>query len=497
MPDNLSKKLGQLFFIGFEGYTLSRKTIHFLETIQPGGIIFFEHNIKNKKQVKSLIKNINNLIEIKPFITIDQEGGSVERLRDICTSIPSAWGLAKVGLKELLTAHEIIIYELLDLGFNMNLAPVLDINSNFANPVIGTRSLSNDSKIVSEYGSEIIKLYLKHNIIPVAKHFPGHGDLNIDSHLSMPILNKSLVELNNKELIPFKKAIQNKVPVIMAGHIQVPKIESDKKRPASISKDILSGLLRQTLKYKGLIITDELNMKGVTRNYSLTTASCKAINAGANLLLFNSQEKLSLKIFNYINKISLKKERNLLNKINDSYKKIIETKQRFLYKKVKQKTIKKQKKNYKQIACKLASKVVHWVKKDLFFQSINKNQLEIIYPTTPKLREKDLKIICNELNIKKYSLISYNLNPSFKNVQDVVNKLRKTKKRRILITYDIQVRKGQKSLINNILKIEPDLIVISVGLEYDLILTPKIKNFISAYAPNYISLLAAFKKLKE
>ncbi|MBI3591516.1 MAG: glycoside hydrolase family 3 protein [Candidatus Melainabacteria bacterium] len=493
VENNLFKKLGQLFFVGFEGYFLSKETRLFLKKIQPGGVIFFECNIKDKRQVKNLINEIKECLEIKPFIAIDQEGGSVERLRKICTSVPSPWGLAKLGLKELLTAQKIIAEELLELGFNMNLGPILDINSNFANPIIGSRSISANPKIVSEYGSQIINLYLKHNIIPVAKHFPGHGDLNTDSHLSLPVLSKTKTELSNFELIPFKKAIQNKVPVIMVGHIQLPEIEKEKKSPASLSKNVLQGLLRNTLGFKGLIITDELNMKGVTKNYTLSMASYKAIKSGADMVLFNFQEKPTLKAFEYVKRIC-SKNKKLLTRVEESYKRILSIKNRFSHAKSRNTQPRSTTVN-KKIASNLANKVVHWIKKDLFFLPVRKNEpIEIIYPVTQKLRNEDLERILKELKIKKYNLINYKLNPDFESIKNVLNKV-KTKKKKILITYNVASKKMQKNLINLLLDKYSDLIVISAGLEHDLEIVPRIKNFISAYSPNYVSLLAAFNKL--
>ena len=329
MTLDFSEKLGQLFFVGFEGLTLTRETRKFLETIQPGGIIFFKCNIKDKKQVKNLIKEINECLKIKPFIAVDQEGGRVERLRKICTSTPSVWSLAKVGLKKLLQAQSIIAKELKELGFNMNFAPVLDINSNPKNPIIGARarSISSNPTIVSEYGNKIAILLLKNEIIPVVKHFPGHGGVDSDSHRDLPVLSKTLDELNNFELLPFKKAIKNKVPFIMVGHIQVSALEKDKKKPATLSKSVIEKLLRKKLNYKGLVITDELNMKGITKNYSLKEAAYKAIFAGVDMLLFNYNEKKTLEAFECIRKRSIK-DKVLIKRIKKSYEKIKQTKKK-------------------------------------------------------------------------------------------------------------------------------------------------------------------------
>ena len=491
MSNDLLKNLGQLFFIGFNGTTLSEKTKLFLQKIQPGGIIFFENNIKDKKQVKKLINEINGLLEIKPFIAVDQEGGSVERLRKVCTSVPSLWGLSKIGIKEVLESQKIIASELLELGFNMVFGPVLDINSNFENPVISTRAISGSPKIVSEYGSQIIDLFLRNNIIPVAKHFPGHGSVALDSHENLPILNKSKEELMSFELVPFKAAIKNKIPLIMVGHIQLPKIEKDKSKAATISKEILTNLLRKELNFKGIIITDELNMKAISKHHKLNIAAKEALSCGTNMILFNWEEEKSLNCYEYIKEIAIK-DKSFVKTINESISKITSTKKKFL-KHRKKAFLKEVKLN--SLSNKLGQKVVHWIKKDLFFKKVRKEDfLEIIYPITPKLLESDLIKILNGLGLKKINLVQYEINPENQTIEKIGRKIKKNS-RVILISYDIACRKRQKNLIEKLLLLKKDLIVISVGLEHDLGLVPSIRNFISAYAPNSVSLLAAFKLL--
>ncbi|OGI19814.1 MAG: hypothetical protein A3B68_08370 [Candidatus Melainabacteria bacterium RIFCSPHIGHO2_02_FULL_34_12] len=479
--------------MGLQGYTLSEQTKKLLKTIQPAGIIFFEHNIKNKNQIKNLIKEINKIIEVKLFIAVDQEGGSVERLRNVCTSTPSPWGLSKLGLKELLAAQKIIVDELLELGFNMNFVPVLDINSNPANPIIGTRSLGNHPAIVAKYSSKIIEMYLKQKMIPVGKHFPGHGDLSVDSHLSLPVLNKSKSELANFELIPFKEAIKSKIPALMAGHIQVPAYEKEKIRPSSLSKNILMNLLRKELGFKGLIITDELNMKGITKNYDLNTAAHEAIISGADMILFNWNEKDTLKTYEYLtNKV--KKDPFLQKRINESYERVLALKKKYLIKKIKRKI---NTKLNRKISHDLAERTVHWIKRDLFYIPVKKTDpIEIIYPISPKLREEDLLKICSCLGIRNKTLVPYKINPDPEEIGYILKKSN-SKKRKILITYDAKCRTGQRALINQLLNKSSDLCMISAGLENDIEVAPKIRYFISAYAPNYISLLSAVRKLMQ
>lgn len=491
MTPNIKKKLGQLFFTGINSYKLTKNTKEFLKSIQPGGIIIFENNIKNKKQLKKLINNLNKILHIKPFIACDQEGGSIERLRKICTPVPSMWGLGKLGLNKLLQVQKIIISELQELGFNMNLAPVLDINSNPKNPVIGTRAISNKPLVVADYGKEIIKLSLKNKIIPVAKHFPGHGSLSTDSHLDLPTLDKSLKDLNRFEFIPFKHAIKATLPVIMVSHIQLSKIEKDKKKPSSLSKNVINDLLRKKLGYKGIVMTDELNMKGVTKYFSLNNAAFKALESGVNLLLFNSNEEKTLKVFNYLLK-KAEKNKSFLNTINESYKKIIKTKTRFFnHKKTK---FKKLKNNF-NISYELTNKLIKWQKKDpsLFFP-LNKTPISVIYPKTPKLNPENLKVILQKTGLRKYRLLNYNLNPGDYEIKRTIKKTSKSKNS-ILITYDTSAYEGQKKLVNQLIRLNSNLIAIGVGTEFDVKAVPKLKNYIGAYAPNYISLFCAFQRL--
>lgn len=489
MNQSLSLKLGQMFFVGIEGYTLKKEDISFLRAVQPGGVILFEHNIQSKAQVKKLIKDIKKHINITPFITCDHEGGQVERLRKICTSVPSLWALAKTGEKELLQIQKILALELLDLGFNMTLAPVLDINTNPKNPIINTRALSNNPKVVSDYGAKITELYLKNNLIPVGKHFPGHGSLSVDSHFALPLLTKSKTELHRLEFVPFKKVIKKRIPALMVSHIGLPKIEKDKKRPASISKTLISNILKKELHFKGLVITDDLTMKGITKFYSVEKAAKEAILAGVDMVLLNIKEKESHKIFESLLK-ELNKNKILRKNTEESYKRIINTKEKY----IKQKKVNISGNKY--TAYQITKKTVYWIKKDLFFSPLNKtDSIEIIYPISPKLELSSLKAILKRLKLSKTSLISYTLNPNEKEITSILRKLKRNT-RKVLITYNALCWKRQKKLIKQLTDNHPDSLLISVGLENDIEVTPNIKNFIAAYAPNYISLLCAFEKLK-
>lgn len=165
----------------------------------------------------------------------------------------------------------------------MNFAPVLDINSNPNNPVIGDRSFGNNKDTVASLGTSTMKGIQSKNIISVIKHFPGHGDTSVDSHVNLPVVNYDINRLNSFEFVPFKTAIQNGADAVMVGHILLPKIDS--KYPSSMSYEIVTNILRKDLGFNGLIVSDDMTMGAITENYSIEEASIKAINAGVDLLL--------------------------------------------------------------------------------------------------------------------------------------------------------------------------------------------------------------------
>ena len=261
-----------------------------------GSIILFSQNFQSKEQAKKLINDLQKaaIDSGNPplLICVDQEGGKVERFsfgRDRLknnSEIRSSDEAFKKG--------KIIARELAELGINCNFAPVVDINSNPRNPVINVRSFGDNPKTVSDERVAFMKGLHSEGIISTAKHFPGHGDTDVDSHFGLPRVNKSLSELEQFELKPFKALIDSGVDMIMAAHIELPKIESDtivsKKDskkiyvPATLSKPVLTDLLRDRLNFKGVIITDAMDMKAISENVGEVEAIKRAINAGADMI---------------------------------------------------------------------------------------------------------------------------------------------------------------------------------------------------------------------
>ena len=283
---SLEEKVGQMIFAGIKGTVITNETKKIISTHQVGGIILFKDNLKNADQSVSLLnsikeENIKNKVPL--FLGVDEEGGRVARLPDL-TKLPTSEYLGKQNDAALsYNIGKLLGKELSAFGFNLDFAPVLDINSNPDNPIIGDRSFGTDAEIVSKLGLQLMKGIQSEQVISVVKHFPGHGDTAVDSHKELPIIQKSLADLHALELIPFTRAIEQGAEVIMMGHILLPKIDST--YPASISKVIITDVLREQLDYEGVIITDDMTMKAILNNFEISEAAVSAVKAGNDIVL--------------------------------------------------------------------------------------------------------------------------------------------------------------------------------------------------------------------
>ena len=283
---SLEEKVGQMIFAGIKGTDLTTDTQKIIAADRVGGIILFKDNLKNTKQSVSLLnaikaENTNNKVPL--FLGIDEEGGRISRLPEL-TKLPTNEALGKRNDAALsYNIGKLLGKELSAFGFNLDFAPVLDINSNPENQVIGNRSFGADAKLVSNLGLQTMEGIRSEGVISVVKHFPGHGDTAVDSHKELPIIQKSLKELEAHELIPFKQAFEHGAEVVMIAHILLPKIDSI--YPSSLSEKIITGVLREQLNYKGIIITDDMTMKAITNNFEIGEAAVSAVKAGNDIVL--------------------------------------------------------------------------------------------------------------------------------------------------------------------------------------------------------------------
>lgn len=256
---SLEEKIGQMVMVGVDGYENDANSKQLIEKYHVGGFVLLKQNIKDAKQMLALVnslKETNLANKIPLFLSIDEEGGRISRMPEEFAKIPpnKQFGLINDG-NLTYQIGSIIGEELKTFGLNMDLGPVLDINSNPQNPVIGDRAFGAEASIVSELGIQAMKGLQSQNIISVVKHFPGHGDTSVDSHIGLPTVNNDLQRLNSFELVPFAAAIKNKVDAIMIAHILLPEI--DAANPASLSKTVISTILRDDLQFDGVVITDD------------------------------------------------------------------------------------------------------------------------------------------------------------------------------------------------------------------------------------------------
>lgn len=281
----LKKKIGQLLVTGYQGTSPSDEYLRFVEEWGVGGIIFFTRNIQDPGEIKGIVKSFDKASGQHVFTSIDQEGGLVLRILKGGSLFPGAMALAATEDTDLVRrVSKGIALEMRALGLNWNLAPVLDINHQ-DNPGIGARSFGHTPQDVAKYGSEAIKGFQEGGILACAKHFPGKGHARVDSHLSLPVIPYDRERLFSFELFPFTQAIKAGVDAVMTSHVYFPAFESTPNLPGTLSKAVLTDLLRKEMKFGGLLITDDLEMGAITEAYGVPDAAKRSFLAGADLLL--------------------------------------------------------------------------------------------------------------------------------------------------------------------------------------------------------------------
>ena len=326
----LEEKIGQMFQVGFVGTKVTSEISEMIKDYHVGGIIYFRRNIKSLIQVSNLsnelqVLSINQRMGLPLIISTDQEGGIVHRLIG-GTHFPGSMVLGATKNVELAKrTGQAIAKELKTLGINMDFAPVLDVNCNSLNPVIGVRSFGEDPFWVAKLGVAFIKGVQAEGIIACGKHFPGHGDTVVDSHLSLPVVKHDRNHLEKVEFYPFIQAIQAGVDSIMTAHVCFPSIEPKEDIPATLSYNVLTNLLRKELGYTGIIITDCMEMKAIADGFGTSEGAIMSIKAGSDIVLvshsINKQKQAIEMVIEAVRKGEISEER-----INQSVLRILKLK---------------------------------------------------------------------------------------------------------------------------------------------------------------------------
>ena len=315
----MEKLVYQMFILGtgnFLDYALSKGL---------GGVIFFTKDIVSKEQFKNLIANIVKKSIVPPFLSIDQEGGKVERTENIHERYLSPRYAYQKGITFLEKQTNAIAKELKEYGINLNFAPCADVNTNPLNPIIGERAFSDKTEDVIKGAKIVSNIYRRNGIIPCIKHYPGHGDADKDSHLTLPKIDMKLDDMEKIHIAPFKASIEDGIEMIMAAHLYCTCFDKE-EIPASLSKNAI-GYLRKTLNYQGIIISDDMVMKGVQK-YGNLEAVLMGINAGLDMFIYRESDSGTINMIDELVRIA-EKDNVLRQKIIDSNKRIELLKQKF------------------------------------------------------------------------------------------------------------------------------------------------------------------------
>ena len=500
----LEEKIGQLFMFGFDATDVNDHAIKLIKEYRIGNVILFARNIKTPEQVFKLNQNLQKLslkeLGIPLFISIDQEGGMVSRITSGATFFPGAMTIAATNdVHNAYLSGKYMGLELINLGINMNFAPVLDVNNNPKNPVIGVRSFSDQPKMVAEYGAAFIK-GLQENVIATGKHFPGHGDTHVDSHLALPKVAYGMDRLNTVELVPFKHAIQNGIQAMMSSHIDFPAL-TENGLPTTLSKKCMTGFLRGELGFEGLIVTDGMQMKAIQDNYTTVGASLMAIEAGANIVCICHSQELQMKALDYI-KESVESQKISIDIINERVSRVLKYKET-----LKEIDLSKEYKSVKSIVENEETKK--------FSYQVVRNALSLVKGKALELRDNALFIgalpiatsIADESDgshsiIKKINKEIPSLHTMTLPIQptpyemDIIIDAAKAHHQVILCTYNANIFQEQIELMNKLSELDIELHVISMRNPYDLHYAKHIKNYVCLYeyTPNSLNVLLEYLK---
>ncbi len=285
--------VSELVIMGFQGKTLAPETLKTISTEKAPLFILFSHNYESKDQLIALTDEIQARVReaghsIPGVISADQEGGRVQRFRKDFTLLPTAQKVGEKASPNLtFDLSRIQAKELFAAGIQLNYAPVCDINTNPANPVIGDRAYGNNFDLVTRMASAVVRGHLTEGVEPCIKHFPGHGDTHLDSHESLPTVHTPLVTLRTREWIPFHRAMKSGANFLMSAHILLPHL--DEKNPGTLSPTFLKDHLRGTLMYQGIVLSDDMEMGAITKNYGAEEAPILALQAGCDVLCYRSE----------------------------------------------------------------------------------------------------------------------------------------------------------------------------------------------------------------
>ncbi|MGM0600953.1 MAG: beta-N-acetylhexosaminidase [Candidatus Rifleibacteriota bacterium] len=498
----LRKKIGQLLMVGYQGLTPSDEFLRFVEEWQIGGVIVFARNIEDPEKLPSAIKRIQEAAGRKIFTAIDQEGGLVMRILTKGSLFHSNMGLAATDDCKLIEqSYKAIGKEMCSLGLNWNLAPVLDIN-HFENPGIGARSFGDSPEAVEKYGIPAIKGLKNSGVMSCAKHFPGKGRARVDSHLTLPVIDISKQELLNTELAPFQAAVDFGVDAIMTAHVFFPAFERQADLPATLSKSVLTDLLRKKMAFDGLIVTDDLEMGAITEAYGIADAAARSFAAGADILLICHQLKQQIAAANTILKL-VEQDSFYQNRLEESLARINQKKESLPEKNYENiLTLQQQHEPLINDIHKKSIKVLRFDKEMLNLQ--NDEEILVVFPEITSLvqveenqkNDRFDQIILTEFPSAK--LIKYNPQEKGQTIKERIKaqNFNSANHKLIFFSYNAHLFAEQKNIALELAAQTSNAAIVALRNPYDLIDTPDFSTAIATFSFRSPAILAAISLFK-
>jgi beta-N-acetylhexosaminidase len=290
----LQDRIGQLLWIGFEGTAFGPALRRLIAAVRPGGVILFSRNLAEPRQIRALTDDLYRSLPVPPFIAVDQEGGRVNRLRGIVGPTPPSYDLARrpKAAADVRRHAEATATALKSLGFNVNLAPVLDLSGPDPGNGIGDRAFGEEPGRVADLARVVLRTHLRAGVIPVGKHFPGLGSARADTHRTLPVIRRTRTRLWSEDLLPYRR-LRDLLPMVMVGHAYYPALQGQRPAPATLSSAVVQRLLRRRIGYRGLILTDDLEMGAVDQVLDGGEQARAALEAGSDGLMFcRSEERI-------------------------------------------------------------------------------------------------------------------------------------------------------------------------------------------------------------
>ncbi|CAN7340749.1 beta-N-acetylhexosaminidase [Paenibacillus sp. LjRoot153] len=494
-PLTLRQKVGQLFACGFDALEPNPHITRLIEEYGIGGVIYFRRNVMDAHQLAQLSADLQD-ISLKSggqplFISVDQEGGMVSRVEKGATLLPGNMALgAAFAPSGVYASAKVMGKELRQMGVNMNLAPCLDINNNPLNPVIGVRSYGETAAIVSDMGTHAVKGLQDMGVIATVKHFPGHGDTTADSHHDLPVVPHSMERLMELELAPFIKAIEGGVDAIMSAHVVFKALE-DSSVPSTLSYKILTELLRGKLGFKGLIVTDCLEMKAISEGVGVAEGAVRALEAGADILLVSHAWERQIAAIEAV-VAAVESGRIAEARIDESVLRIMTYKYK---REIRFDTLTPLPEGpistpeHQELAKELSRKSITKVK-DEVGKNLQINDKTCVIWTEVQSgteidevvdREGTLGSVLSELTGEPVREVYLGLQPSYEDIAEMI-KVCENAEQVVIVTYNATFSVGQTALVRALAKLDGLHLIVAAGRNpYDLLEFPEVKTYYACY----------------